>query len=108
VLLAGSFAPAWILPAAAVCLWAGLDRTLCLVFLGLAVLHWLGMLLTLHRAFAISLVKRGSLLWFPFGSVVVAGVLLWCVWLLSGRGSVRWGATRYRVSGSRIAAVARQ
>ena len=108
VLLAGGFAPVWILPAAAVCLWAGLDRTLCLAFLGLAVLHWLGMLLTLRRAFEISLAKRGSLLWFPFGSAVVAGVLFWCVWLLSGRGSVRWGSTRYRLSGSRISAVVRR
>jgi hypothetical protein len=103
VLLAGGFAPVWILPAAAVCLWAGLDRTLCLAFLGLAVLHWLGMLLTLRRAFGIWLATRGSLVWFPFGCAVVAGVLFWCVWLLSGRGSVRWGSTRYRLSGSRIA-----
>ncbi|MBU0639139.1 MAG: glycosyltransferase [Planctomycetes bacterium] len=103
MLLAGGFAAAWILPAALICLALSVYPTIALTFLILAVLHWTGMTLTLRRAFALTLVKRGSLLWFPLGAVIVTGVLFWSAYLLAGRGSVRWGTTRYRVHGSRVA-----
>jgi hypothetical protein len=69
-----------------------------------ALLQWLGMAVTLRRAFDMTLVRHNSLWWFPLGSLIVAGVLVWCSYLLSGRGTVRWGPTRYRVRGSRVVA----
>ena len=108
VLLAGGFAPAWVIPAAALCLWAGLDPGLCVSFAALALLHMIGMVLTLRQAFAFSFAKRGSLLWFPIGAAIVAGILFWCALLVTGRSSVRWGPTRYRLNGTRVVGVAGQ
>jgi chlorobactene glucosyltransferase len=105
VMIGGGFPPVWLLPTAAICLGLGFDRTLSLVFLILAALHWMGIVLSLHRAFAATLVERRSLIWFPIGSVIVAGVLFWCSYLFAGLGTIRWGATRYRVKGSQIAAI---
>lgn len=102
ILMGGIVAPAWILPAAAVCLASGLAPALSLTFLVLSVLHAVGMMLTLHGSLALTLAKRGSLLWFPIGAAVCVGVLLWCSYLRGGHGSVRWGTTRYRVQGSRV------
>jgi len=108
VLMGGAFAPGWILPTAAVCLAIGLDRTLCLTFLIIALVHWAGIVVSLRRAFAMTLIKRGSLIWFPYGAAVIVGVLIWSSYLLAGWGTLRWGKTRYRVKGSQITAVAGQ
>lgn len=105
ILLGGVVAPAWVIPTAAICLALGLNPPLCLTFLGMATLHAAGMLLALRRSFELTLVRRGSLLWFPIGAAIGAGILWWCSYLLAGHGSVRWGTTRYRVHGSRVVPV---
>jgi chlorobactene glucosyltransferase len=76
----------------------------CAILAGLCVSHWLTTLGVLRQALGMTLARRGPLTWFPLGSLLMAGVCLWCSYLLTGRGTVRWGATRYRVSGSRVVA----
>jgi hypothetical protein len=105
VMLGGGFPPVWLLPTAAICLGLGYNKPLCLAFLILAILHWTGIVFSLRRAFAATLVERRLLVWFPVGSAIVAGVLFWCSYLFAGLGTLRWGATRYRVKGSQIAAI---
>ena len=103
ILLGGFVAPAWILPLSAVCLAFGLAPVLSLTFLTLSVLHTLGMMLALRRSFSLTVAQGGSLLWIPIGSAICVGILFWCSYLIGGRGSLRWGTTRYRVCGSRVA-----
>jgi hypothetical protein len=103
-LLGGGVAPAWMLPLAAACLAVGWHPWPVYALGLVALLQWLGMAVTLRRAFDMTLVRHNSLWWFPLGSLIVAGVLVWCSYLLSGRGTVRWGPTRYRVRGSRVVA----
>lgn len=102
VLLGGGFSAAWIPPAALVGIVLGRHAWMAALFLLLSGLHWIGMMMTLNMASRLTLARRGPLVWFPLGSVIVAGILAWCSYLCSGRGTVRWGATRYRVEGSRI------
>ena len=102
VLLGGGFSAAWIPPAALICIGLGRHVGVAVLCLVLSVLHWIGMMMTLSMASRKSLARRGPLVWFPFGSAIVAGILVWCSFLCSGWGTVRWGATRYRVRGSRI------
>lgn len=112
VLLAGGFTPLWVVPLAVVllaCGWsgsAGWSGWLPWVLGGLGLLHWLGLLLALRQAFALLLVRRGSIVAFPLGAVIVAGVLVWAAYLRSGRGTVQWGSARFRVRGSRVEATA--
>lgn len=106
ILLAGGFAPAWVLPVAALGLALGWPAGPLAALLALGALHWAGLTLTLRRALAMTLVRRGSLAWFPFGALLVTGILVWSSYLLSGRGTLRWGPTRYRLRGSRVVAAA--
>ncbi len=105
VLIGGCFAPGWVLPTAVICLALGFNPALCLTFTVFSILHWTGLVLALRDALSNTLAKRGSLFWFPFGSAVVAGILFWSAYLFSGRGTLRWGKTYYRVKGTQITAV---
>ncbi len=105
VLLGGGFAPVWVIPTALICLAMGLNKPLCLTFLALGVLQWLGIVLSLRHAYKMSLVNRWCVIWFPIGSAIIVGVLVWSSYLLAGLGTIKWGSTRYRLSGTRILAV---
>ena len=107
VLMGGGFSAVWIPPAAVLCICLGWHVSVAVLFVVLGVLHWIGMMITLRSALRMTLVRRGQLVWFPLGSAIVAGIMLWCSYLRSGRGTVRWGATRYRVQGSRVVEVGR-
>lgn len=104
IMLGGVFAPVWMAPAAVVCLCLGFAPLLCIAIAAFCVLHAAAMMLTLHDAFDVTLARRGPLVWFPFGALIVAGILFWCAFLLAGHGRVRWGSTRYRLNGSCVAA----
>lgn len=104
IMLGGVFAPVWMAPAALIGLSLGLAPSLCIAIVAFCVLHAAGMALTLYDAFDVTLARRGPLVWFPFGALIVAGILFWCAFLLSGHGRVRWGSTHYRLNGSCVAA----
>jgi len=108
ILLAGGFAAAWIPPLAILGLLLHAYPATAAAALALGILHWILLLATLHRAFALTLVRRGPLFWFPLGSALCAGVLFWSAWLASGRGRIRWGNTHYRLAGSRAVAIPKE
>lgn len=106
ILAGGVVAPAWILPLALVLLACGIYPLVAAVFVVLSLLHMIAMTITLRRAFAMAMARRGSLFWFPLGAAIDIGILLWCSLLRAGVGSIRWAATRYRVQGSRVVLLA--
>lgn len=101
ILLGGCVLPLWVpLPG----LYAGISfgSTIGYAFAGAGALHFLAMLGVLKTLFSLTLVKRGSVLWFPFGCAILVGLLVWSTLIMTGRGRVRWGKTYYAVRGSRI------
>jgi hypothetical protein len=104
IVLGGCVMPFWIFPLALVLFWRGFNAPLALAFAAAAVAHVGAMFMTLRRLFDLTLEERGGLWLFPFGCVAVVGLLTWCFVIMLGRGSIRWGATRYTVRGSRILA----
>jgi hypothetical protein len=109
IVLGGCVTPFWVGPLAAI-LWftgvatGGTAPLLCGLFVGAAVLHVAAMFQTLRGLFALTMEERGSLWWFPIGCVMTVWILLWSLWIMMGRGTIRWGATQYTVEGSRILA----
>lgn len=102
ILLGACIAPFWIAPLAAGLGAAGFDPALCIAWTAAAVAHAGGMFATLRRLFALTLEERGGLWLFPIGCVLTVGLLVWGCFIMTGRGTIRWGATRYTVRGSRI------
>lgn len=104
IVLGGCVTPFWIAPLAAA-LWAGgADPLLCAAWIAAAAAHVAAMFATLRRLFDFTMEERGTLWWFPLGCLCVVYVLIWSFFIMTGRGTIRWGATRYTVQGSRILA----
>jgi len=69
-----------------------------------AVVHLLAMRYCIRRLFKMTFLKVPSVLAFALGGIVTGLVILRASWIITGRGTVRWGKTHYRVRGSRIVA----
>ena len=67
-----------------------------------ACLHLLAMRFCIRRLFKMTFLRRPSIFTFSLGGLVAAAVLQKAYWVITGRGTVRWGQTDYRVRGSRI------
>jgi len=104
IVLGGCVTPFWIAPLAALMLYLGADPLLCWAWIAASVAHVAAMFATLQRLFEFTMEERGSLWWFPIGCICTVYVLLWSLLIMTGRGTIRWGATRYTVQGSRILA----
>jgi hypothetical protein len=72
---------------------------------GVCVLHLMAMQFVVCRLFAITIERPPTFFSFLKGSVVCLGIVYRALLVISGRGSVRWGKTAYRVRGSQIVAV---
>lgn len=105
-LMLGCILPFWCGPLAAWLYLSGYDPTLTLLFVVVAVAHVIGMFMTLRRLFHYTMEQRGSLWLFPLGAVGVLGILFWSLLVMTGKSPLRWGATRYRVNGSKIVGAA--
>jgi hypothetical protein len=103
IVLGGCILPWWLLPFSAALAWI-YKSPVALVFVAAGVVHLAAMHYVLLRLFSLTLVRRASLLLFPIGCLLLIGVLVWSWLIMTGRGRVRWGNTRYRVNGSRIEA----
>lgn len=102
IILGGCVTPFWIFPLALWLYYTGHNPTLTLAFAGASMLHVTAMFITLRRLFSFTMEERGGLWLYPFGCLGVVGILLWSLLIMTGRGSIRWGATKYSVSGSQI------
>jgi len=69
-----------------------------------AVVHLLAMRYCIRRLFKMTFLKVPSVFAFAVGGIVTGLVILRASWIITGRGTVRWGKTHYRVRGSRIVA----
>ncbi|MCK6457232.1 MAG: glycosyltransferase family 2 protein [Phycisphaerae bacterium] len=101
ILLGGCVIPIWLFPLS-LALWIAFRHPAAITFATIAAVHYVAMTIVLRHLFELTLVKRGSLLWFPIGCVLVSGILVWSWLVMTGHGAVRWGKTRYAVRGSRI------
>ncbi|MBU0641249.1 MAG: glycosyltransferase [Planctomycetes bacterium] len=66
-----------------------------------AAVHLPAMYSVMYRHFALTYEGRPHVLLAPLALVGVAVLLVYCLLLISGVGSIRWGNVRYQLSGSR-------
>jgi len=102
LLLGGCILPYWVAPLCAVLLGRGVAPLLTSVWIGVCAVHVIAMNLTLRKLFALTMADRINLALYPIGCVVTVWLLTRCIFIMTGRGVLRWGATLYRVRGSRI------
>lgn len=67
-----------------------------------ACVHLMAMRFCIRRLFKMTFLHCPSVFAFSVGGLVAAAVVQKAYWVITGRGTVRWGMTDYRVSGSRI------
>lgn len=101
LLLGGCLLPFWVGP---VGVWVALTRDPVLGGLLVAAsgLHVVVMTLALWGMFAEVFTDRRCLVYFPLGALACVAVTVWSFLIMTGRGTVRWGTSRYRVRGSQI------
>lgn len=103
IILGGCVLPFWAGPLALLLWYNGTGNPLlCGAWAVASAIHIVGMFLTLRRLFKLTMEERGSVWLFPLGCVAGVGILVWSLLIMSGRGTIRWGATRYTVRGSQI------
>ncbi len=97
----GVSSPIWALP---IGLYAGLalDMTPGWALVVACLLQIAMMHAVVRHLFALTMRNSPSVLSFVVGSVVCTALLYRAWFIITGRGSVRWGKTTYRVRGSRI------
>lgn len=71
---------------------------------GGAIVHLFAMQYCIRRLFKMTFLKVPSVFAFACGGLLSGLVILRASWIITGRGTVRWGKTHYRVRGSRIVA----
>lgn len=89
-------------PALALALWTSLPARPLWSIVGLAVAQLLLMAFTLPKMFAHVFNPVPSVFHFALGGQICTFILLRASRVIAGKGSVRWGNTRYRVKGSQI------
>lgn len=101
LLLGGVILPIWLLPLG---LWLGgvQGEPVGWAFAAACGAHVAAMLYVVRRLFRMTLEKSPSVFSFLLGSVLTVGLLVWAWLVITGRGTVRWGKTAYRVNGSRV------
>jgi len=101
LLAGGVSSPLWAVPIGVYAALA-LDMNAGWALVAACMLHIAMMQAVVRHLFALTLRNSPSVLSFVAGSVVCTA-LLYRAWLIiTGRGSVRWGKTTYRVRGSRV------
>jgi len=101
LLLGGCAVPVWMLPLATT-IGVITGEPAAWACAAAAVVHWVFMSIALRPMFDLVFAKRGGIWHFPIGALVCAGVTVRAYLVMTGRGTVRWGTSRYRVRGSRI------
>ncbi len=97
----GVSSPVWALPIGVYAALA-LHMNAGWVLIGACLLHIVVMQAVVRHLFALTMRNSPSVLSFIAGSVVCTALLYRAWFIITGRGSVKWGKTTYRVRGSRI------
>ena len=100
-LLSGVVMPAWLLPLS---LWIAASRGMPVgwMLVGGCAVHIAAMFYVVRRLFQLTLEDSPSVFSFLLGSVLTVGLLVWAWLVTTGRSTIRWGKTGYRISGSRV------
>jgi cellulose synthase/poly-beta-1,6-N-acetylglucosamine synthase-like glycosyltransferase len=67
-----------------------------------AAVHLIAMYSAVYRHFEVAFDGGPYVSLFPLASLGVSVLLVYCLFLMGGRGTIRWGNVRYQVQGSRV------
>ena len=100
-LMLGCLPPFAVLAAAVVSASGGWLASLGWAWVIIAAIHLIAMYSVVYRHFGLAFDGSPHVSLFPLASLGVSVLLVYCVFLMGGLGTIRWGNVRYQVRGSR-------